>query len=364
MTTGCIRTELRAWVPALAIWLVVGCGANTTTFVGSVDGARTGDAASIAVDTLATTDNPSGDVGAPTMDAPSAADVSSLSDVSDGSRGVPVDGSAAPSSCATAVVLPFLVGSGGWGGFNGHGEEGLPACGDHGFVREPVEWFEVFPGTPDTDVQIFVPTSMPLTSGLQIRVYSECPPVSCVASSFNPLGLDAFSVRFTPVAYHPYFVAVGGDTGGQYLGMVTAREVDAFAPANGVCRSALTVRDGTYLHNEDLDNAVDATAACGLGRDASLFYSAHVAAGDVLHVQSTTIQSWNSGGLDLGLDLRLAPNCSSTMCLAAGIAGSPRGLTNLDWRNTTGMAQDVIFAVNCWGSPLRFDLSVQIGPSS
>ncbi len=362
MTQGCVCHELRVLTAVLAFLLAVGCGSGTTS-MGSED------ASSLGSDAFG---NDSGVAMTDVSDAVSTADgmlsggpdvFPDASDVFPDGPGLPVDAGPVvpgPSGCSTASVLPLLA-TGGVDGFNGHGVESLPACGGHGAGPATVEWFEVLPGPPGTDIQVFATASTPLPGNPVIRIFSDCPPVSCVASSANPFGLATFSVRFTPIAFHPYYVAVGGDPGGLYGYDVTARAVGADTPVNGRCMTALAVRNGTYLHDENTEDAVDPSAACGLGRYPSLFYSAHVGVGQTLHAEATLQNIGPSLSREPGPNLRLAPVCAATTCLASGTAGTPQGQSVLDWSNATGVAADVILGVDDIGLFL-FDLSIQIGP--
>lgn len=364
MTMGCICTDLRVWTLALVTWLALGCGSSQTT-VGS------GDAAQAGVDGMGgVLDGPTGldaslEDGALALEDGSRIDAFLRADVpGDISVGSDDDGRVAtgPSHCASASVLPLEAGEV-FLGSDDDPEANLPTCNGEGPMSEIVEWIEILAGPSGEDIEITATAGIPLMGNPMISVYSECPPMTCVAHSDNPLGLATFSVRFTPIPYHRYYVAIGSGSG--MMGYnVTIREIDTDSPANGDCSSARTISNDTYLHDENLEDAVDPTAACGLGEYASLFYAAQIGAGETLHVIAT-IQDVGSAH---GPALRLASSCGATMCLTEGIQGTmaPSGYnqqSTLDWSNSTGADQAVILAVASDTGPYRFDLSVQIGPS-
>ncbi len=160
----------------------------------------------------------------------------------------------------------------------------------------------------------------------------------CFAAS-SVAGTTSSASFFNSGADQAVIIAVGANN---------PRLVDPFslavsirAPAeNGLCRSALRVTNGANLVGQSLGDGRELPTACAVpGRDANaLYYAVRVGAGEQLIVTATRAET------GVAPTLRLFSACGVSTCLAqSALAGQS---ARLSYTNTTGAAQDLVFAMN------------------
>ncbi|MFO0629808.1 MAG: hypothetical protein U0325_29805 [Polyangiales bacterium] len=171
-----------------------------------------------------------------------------------------------------------------------------------------------------------------------IRVIPTCGSNVCFAASTCG-GTTSSASFFNSGADQTVIIAVGASN---------PRLVDPFslavsirAPAeNGLCGSALRVMNGTTLVGQSLGDGRELPTACPVpGRDANaLFYAVRVGAGEQLVVTA------NRAETGIAPTLRLFSACGATTCLAQSTTGGQGA--RLSYVNTTGAAQELLFAMN------------------
>jgi hypothetical protein len=171
-----------------------------------------------------------------------------------------------------------------------------------------------------------------------IRVIPTCGSNVCFAASAFA-GTTSSASFFNSGADQPVIIAVGASN--PRLADPFSLAVSIRAPAeNGLCRSALRVMNGTTLPGQSLGDGRELPTACAVpGRDANaLYYAVRVGAGEQLIVTATRAEA------GVAPTLRLFSACGATTCLAqSALAGQN---SRLSYTNTTGAAQELVFAMN------------------
>ena len=173
-----------------------------------------------------------------------------------------------------------------------------------------------------------------------IRVIPACGTAVCLAASTASGTTSAASFHNATTTAQFVFIAVGAQDLRTAVPVTLSVSIRPPAP-NGVCAAPLRVMNGTVLRAESLADGRETPTACPQpGRDArALFYAVRVGAGEQLSVLAARVD-----GTFTTPTVRLFDRCGATACLAQSTNTGTSG--RLSYVNTTGEAQELLFAVN------------------
>lgn len=274
-----------------------------------------------------------------------------------------------PSGCSSATVVSIRpVTEGSSSAFDS--TEWLPACTSTSPAGGPVRWFTVLPSTDAVEFLVLATSSVEYGNPV-VRVYDGCNLAACAIESENPYDMGTVRVRLPPRDVGSWRVAVSSDEEDPlpppraFRFDFVARPLSDRPVTHGVCASALRVRDGSELLDESLRDAQEPARACEAAPTPALFYAVTVGAGETL--RATAIHGTGVPMTAPTLPaLRLSDGCASTTCLSTSTTTAVPGQAQLQWRNATDRAQEVILSVEVatrGDLPFRFDLAIQVGAS-
>lgn len=191
-----------------------------------------------------------------------------------------------------------------------------------------------------------------------IRVIPACGSPVCFAASTAAGTTSAAAFNNASRVDQAVIIAVGAQDPRFAVPFSLAVSIRPPAP-NGACATPTRVMNGTALRGESLGDGRDVPTACATtGRDGrALYYAVRVGAGEQLIVLASRVDTTFPTAT-----VRLFDGCGATTCLAQSTQSGNAG--RLSYVNTTGAAQELLFAVNLQdggaSTTARVDLSVAV----